>query len=790
MTAYTSTQTGDFSSVSTWGGSGYPSADGDTWTIASGHTVTYDVASALSSGFEDCTVNAGGRFQFASGSRSIRFQGNVFVYGDWIQGAGHTVFLAGGNGHIFQLLNPSETHVKKFTGSQPLQGTTTSVATTNLSGTIPVSSSSGFSEGDWIAVYNRAAANVDVAREDEGFIIHDISGSNIYVREFVSPTDTITSVADDKIFMANVDIYRKNQRIIFGTGSNRNIRQITEVNITQGFLALDSAVTGSVVGQTVYTTGPMKSHASGSIVRKCATTVASAINTSDTTITVTDATGIAAGDEIVIESNTTTSDLNDEHPEKYTVSSVNGNNITISSGIVYPVDMNSTAYVLKLTRDCRIVNESGTVTRIYSNTNSSYFGTLMMQDVEFKDPSRTDSNSNTRFYIEGRWRSDDNPTGGFMEGVSIHYTTSRDYQELYLYRYLYNFTVRCCVIHNPGYRGFYNVNGYDNDDIGLFNNHCSRSETDGFYLTNTDGEHSEVAYNRSCGADDNGFVINGWYLWGNGVHHNSSLMNKRRGFYFGGDTNYGCYFFQNEALDAGESPIYQASSANFIIQYNRFLDPYTPSDYLDVFTLGDQRESLNTYAHSIEHNFHQNVDAIYGRGFKAVWDEDEKAYKHDFDDDSGEYSGVANIIYVPGGATLRARAVMKVVDGFSGTYPRLMIEPVPAREGGSSQYAQFDSTDRNADTGAVNTVAATSSDWQNVDCTLVARDIDRFVNVSMSISSDSSSEGFYLRRLHVFLDEVPKAQQTFIRHRINEPCRVEYRNTFTQAKKRIGGRIG
>ena len=73
----------------------------------------------------------------------------------------------------------------------------------------------------------------------------------------------------------------------------------------------------------------MKSHASGSIVRKCATTVASAISTSDTTIAVTDATGIVAGDEIVIEANTTTSDLTDEHPEKYTVSSVSGNNVTI-----------------------------------------------------------------------------------------------------------------------------------------------------------------------------------------------------------------------------------------------------------------------------------------------------------------------------------------------------------------------------------------------------------------------------------------------------------------------------
>ena len=789
MTAYTSSQSGNFSSASTWGGSGFPDTNGDTWTVADGHTVTYDVSSALSSGFEDCTVNTGGTFQFASGTRSIRFQGNVVINGNWTQGAGHTVFLAGGNGHSFQIQNPASSHTKQFTGSQPLQGTTTSGATTNLSVTIQVSSASGFSVGDWIAVYNRSQTNVDSEREDEGFIIHDISGSNIYVREFVSPTDTITAVDGVRIFLANVDIYRKNQRIIFGTGSNRNIRQITQVNIARGFLVLNSAVTGSVVGQTVYTTGPMKSHASGSIVRKCATTVASAISTSDTTIAVTDATGIVAGDEIVIEANTTTSDLTDEHPEKYTVSSVDGNNITISSGIAYPVDMNNTAFVVKLTRDCRVVNESGSVVRFYGRNDSSYPGKLMMQDVEFKDINRTDSSSNTRFRIEGRWGSTHNSSGGYWEGVTIHWSTSVNFQEIYMYRYLFNFTVRCCVVHNASYRGFYNVQGYNNDNMAFFNNHASRTENQGFYLVATDGEHAEVAYNRSCGNDDDGYLVNSWYLWANGFHHNSAFMNKKRGIRFTGTGNYACHVFQNESVFAGESGIEQDTTTNFIVQYNRNVDSFTPNDFIGVFSLGDQRESVNSLCHSIEHNFHQNVDAILGRGFQAVWDETEQAYLHTFDDDSGEFSGIQNIIYVPSGATLRARAVLKVVSGFSGTYPRLIIEAIPARQSASSEYAQFDATDRNADTASVHTTAATSSEYQNVDGTLTARDIDRFVNVSVTISNDNASEGFYLRRLNVFLDQVPPANFMFTRNRIQEPCRLQFRNSFTQAKKRLGGRI-
>jgi hypothetical protein len=42
MAAYSSTQSGNFDSAATWGGSGFP-AESDTFTIAAGHTVTYNV---------------------------------------------------------------------------------------------------------------------------------------------------------------------------------------------------------------------------------------------------------------------------------------------------------------------------------------------------------------------------------------------------------------------------------------------------------------------------------------------------------------------------------------------------------------------------------------------------------------------------------------------------------------------------------------------------------------------------------------------------------------------------
>ena len=54
MAAYTTSQTGDWSTDATWGGSGHPVA-GDTVTIQNGHTVTLDSATACT----NLTIDSG-----------------------------------------------------------------------------------------------------------------------------------------------------------------------------------------------------------------------------------------------------------------------------------------------------------------------------------------------------------------------------------------------------------------------------------------------------------------------------------------------------------------------------------------------------------------------------------------------------------------------------------------------------------------------------------------------------------------------------------------------------------
>ena len=71
-TSYTSTQSGDFNNAATWGGHGYPHS-GDTWTIASGTTVTCSTScasglAASGSCTVDGTVASGGTLTVAAGA--------------------------------------------------------------------------------------------------------------------------------------------------------------------------------------------------------------------------------------------------------------------------------------------------------------------------------------------------------------------------------------------------------------------------------------------------------------------------------------------------------------------------------------------------------------------------------------------------------------------------------------------------------------------------------------------------------------------------------------------------
>ncbi len=112
-TSYTSTQSGDFNNAATWGGHGFPHS-GDTWTIASGTTVTCSTTCAAGlavagSCTVDGTVSSGGALTIApgatlthSGELDVQHAGTVNINANATAGAG-TLTIAPGSGATCQL---------------------------------------------------------------------------------------------------------------------------------------------------------------------------------------------------------------------------------------------------------------------------------------------------------------------------------------------------------------------------------------------------------------------------------------------------------------------------------------------------------------------------------------------------------------------------------------------------------------------------------------------------------------------------------------------------------------
>jgi len=92
-TVYTSTQSGDWNDINTWGGGGFPNVDGDSAVISAGHTVIYNgVYATLLAGVE---IKATGVLRFTHTTNTeIHF------------GSGTTGFIVNGNLELGTAVNP------------------------------------------------------------------------------------------------------------------------------------------------------------------------------------------------------------------------------------------------------------------------------------------------------------------------------------------------------------------------------------------------------------------------------------------------------------------------------------------------------------------------------------------------------------------------------------------------------------------------------------------------------------------------------------------------------------
>ena len=376
MATITSNQTGDWASTSTWVGGSVPAAD-DLVVIAHGHKVTIST-NIQSTRTGNVTID--GNLHFASGGK-MHLHGRMTINntsnsnntaGEFVEGSassGSLLSMVGGSEIKISGSNSDQHGIQANTrkwcgvdiqGSEPTLITKLNGNLDHNSDYMTVDSAANFAQGDKISLYER---EVDwEAIVDECFIVHDtdVPNNRIYFRQYVTPTAVISSSSGSTITVDNAGVFRVGYKLIFGTGSNRNVSKVT--GIDGNVITLSTSVTGTVTNETVYQTGNERYHPDDRDVRRLATSVRTAITPATRSgglrdVVVGDASDLNVGDEIVILSNsdetrTYTSGSENStwrHNLLYTVSAINGNTVTVDRDINY--DSLVGEYVIRMTRD-------------------------------------------------------------------------------------------------------------------------------------------------------------------------------------------------------------------------------------------------------------------------------------------------------------------------------------------------------------------------------------------------------------------------------------------------------
>ena len=473
MATITSNQSGDWDATSTWVGGSVPAAD-DSVVIAHGHKVTLDT-NIQSTRTGDVRID--GNLHFANGGK-MHLHGRMTVAntsnqgnnnaGEFVQGtstSGSLLSMAGGTEIKISGSNSDQHGIQihsrrwcgvELLGSEPTHYTNLNGAYSVQSDYMTVDSAANFAAGDMISLYER---EVDWrVSPDECMFVHDTDTTNnrIYIRQYVGPEATVLSKSGSTIKVDDAKVFRVGYKIIFGTGSNRNVKKITAINGNK--ITFSSAVSGTVTNVKAYVTGNEKYHPDNRIVRRLATTVKTAITTVNSTnqLVVGDASDLNVGDEIMVEAGTddgtyqytSGSETNVwRHNILYTISSKSGNTLTLNRNLQYKSDVG--VLVVRMTRDIVIkaCKTDGTdvpdgdqdSARVFFNVrywtsngwNNASTRRIKIKYVRFKNLGyNTNDSTNFRAGVliggyNGRYKSDLNGSG--KDQTTIH--TSSGYSQ-------------------------------------------------------------------------------------------------------------------------------------------------------------------------------------------------------------------------------------------------------------------------------------------------------------------------------------------------------------------------
>jgi len=464
MATITSNSSGNWATGSTWVGGSVPAAD-DLVVIAHGHKVTLNT-NIQSTRTGNVTIN--GNLHFASGGK-MHLHGRMTVYNN------HNTTTSGefsegnsGSGSLLSMENNTEIKISgnnadqhgiqiasrrwcgvQMDGSEPTLNTQLNGAHSVGDYYITVDSATNFAEGDMISLYDY---DVDWRFDvDECFYIHDIDAANnrIYIRQFTPPTAVIQSKSGSTITLDDASVFRVGYKLIFGTGSNINTLEVTD--ITGNVVTFGSTVAGTVDGLTVYMGGIEKPHTDNRLVRRLANIITTTIEANSTNqIVLNNAADFSIGDVLALEiwddngTNTYASGSENNkwrHNILYTVTGKSSNTLTVNRTIPYKSDAYK-AIVTKITRDIvikacapngdEVADGDENTARVFFNvqywTSSNWYDApsrrVRIKNVYFKNLGyNTNDSTNFRAGVtiagyNGRYAS--NLTGSAHDDPTIH----------------------------------------------------------------------------------------------------------------------------------------------------------------------------------------------------------------------------------------------------------------------------------------------------------------------------------------------------------------------------------
>ncbi len=832
MAAYSSTQNGNFNASSTWGGS--TPGDGDTLTI--NHTVTLTGSNEPTNGFGDIKVANNGILTNADNA-TLKMNGNIRVETSSSSAPATVHFKdnltiswngANGDNHGFQVDNSAGSHCI-IEGDNPTGYCTTTTADTDGNVcTHTVADGSLYGVGDWVQIYQNnytstSTENDGTRYDDEGFWIHDISGNTLYTRDYVGPENsTVTSASGTKLLVSNAKVFREGMQIIFGTGSNRNIKTISSINYTNNAIVLNSSVTGSVVGTTVYRAGSLKPHPALSKVRKMATVTTAESASGASSITVSSTSGMFVGARIFVERRSEASGSTDHADPSngdvangtgsfdYIISGISGNVVTLSTVLNYKVVATSLVSVLNRSIVFDTVATDGSdFAHFYCEHRSGYDRCIVLKDIQFHNWGDSDTNTRTGVVLRGQNKTQSPPVtytqtipvlhrGSWCEGLTVrHYPGhERDWGSIWLYDCRATVARGCISLYgddgiavhyepfqgaignlSAGQRSFGMRFEGSSDLFDISYNYVSRSNN---RLRVTQYDEGLGGHMHNCIIDATDYASAGWQ----NSHPGNIWRCKFTGVRYGTIT---------------ESAI--ESKAGFLDCFIQSLSGYqtvTNDRPVDSNQGGQYRQSHysrgggSTALVSVEHQHEIDRVHVYGYYWEAYWNEDEDAW-HFLRYKSGDNSpSMGETIYIPANTTGRFTVKCKAVSGFSGTRPFGFA--IDTKSNYSENALGFTATTNRPLRGKKYTTQFTSafdSAYEEVQITINPEPFGRYYKIGVMSNNRNATEGFFIKDFDFYLDGSVNERQ-FLQGNggsVNPHAIPQFRNSFTQQKKRLGGRL-